>query len=593
VAAVALVGVTAGIMWWYLGADRSSPRTTRFVITLPAGEIIATASGSRNVVISPDGSQIVYLTRQGAGATLWVRRLDQLEPTRLIASALNLLGPSISPDGKWVAFSENGNIQKIPLSGGPAVMVAQRAAGVAGVGIDWIDNDTLVFTTSDRTTGLQMVSADGGTPTVLTQPNRAEGEEEHAFPAAVVGHRAVVFTIIAVAGGNHQVAVLDIATGTRHVLIRGGSAAAYVPSGHLVYAQGGALHAIRFDPDRLQVLGDSVPVTQDVAVGPGGSAEFAVSPMGTLVYVPPGPESPTQIRTAVWVNRQGIEQPIEGLPQRAYLMARIAPDETRIAFDVRDQAYDIWSWDIRYRTLTPVTVDAGQDMFPVWTPNSKRILFGSSREGAAALYSQAADGSGTAEKLAAASSNLLPLSISPDGTQLVFRDNDGRAGGPNLGVLSLETRTTSALLAADEYTEDNAAISPDGRWLAYESTESGRREVYVRPFPDVSGRRIPISSAGGMKPAWTRNGRELCYLDLNDYMVVVPVETTGEFTRGEVTRLFPAPYFFTAARNYDVTRDGQRFLMLKDPPLGPAGRSPTPINVVLNWTGELKQRVGK
>ena len=594
-AAIALAAATGGLVWWYFRPATAPRRPTRFVITLAADERIATGSGSRNVVISPDGSQIVYLTRGGAGGSLWVRRLDQVDPTRLIASALNLSAPAISPDGKWVAFSENSNIQKLPIAGGPAVMVAQRAGGVGVVNIDWIDNDTLVFATADPTTGLQTVSADGGTPAVLTKPDRSKGEEDHMFPSALPGGRAVLFTITAVTGAdNYQIVVLDISSGTYKTLIRTGSAATYVPTGHLVYAEGGGLRAVRVDPARMEVTGEPVSVVPAVAMRAGWAADYAISPTGTLVYIVGGSERASEIRTAVWVDRQGMEQPIEGLPPRAYLMARISPDGTRIAFDVRDQAYDIWSWDLRYRTLTPVTVDAAQDMFPVWTPDGKRIVFSSSRAGSPALYSQAADGSGEVQKLAAGASNLLPLTISPDGQRLVFRDNDGRSAGPDLGLLSLESKTASVLLGAAEYAEDNASISPDGRWIAYESSESGRREVYVRPFPDVGSGRIPISSGGGTKPLFAPNGRELFYFDsASGYMLAVPVKTSGEFTRGAPARLFPARYFFTQARNYDVTSDGQRFLMLKDPPSETGDRTPTPINVVVDWFEELKQRVAK
>jgi eukaryotic-like serine/threonine-protein kinase len=320
-----------------------------------------------------------------------------------------------------------------------------------------------------------------------------------------------------------------------------------------------------------------------------GTADFALSQTGTLVHVPAGDGS-TDARTAVWVNRQGREEPIEGLPPRAYLMARVSPDASRIAFDVRDQDFDIWTWDIRSRVLSRVTLDAAQDMFPVWHPDGKRIIFSSSRGGTPTLYWQAADGTGEAQKLIDSTINRLPLTIDHDGKQLVFRDNDGRETGPDLGLLSMETRKASVLLGAGEYAEDNASISPDGQWIAYESSESGQREVYVRPFPDVGGGRTQISSAGGLKPVWAHTGRELFYLDGSAHIVAVPVQTRGAFSRGPAVQLFAAPYYFTQARNFDLAADG-RFLMLKNPSNAAAERPPAFIHVAVDWIEELKARL--
>ncbi len=592
-AAALALALLAGGAVWYVRPSPEPPRPARFVIQIGGEESIPPASPSPTIAISPDGTQIAYLTRRASAMTLWVRQLDQWEPLRLTDPSTILSSPAISPDGKWVAFTEGGNLQKVAITGGSSATVGRRVAGVVTLGMTWADQDTIVFASGDPTTGLLSVSANGGEPRALTKPDRSKGEGDHTLPSALPGGRAVLFTVTAATGGgNNQVAVLDVPSGSYKTLIPSGSAPRYVATGHLVYADEGGLRAVRFDPERLEVVGEPASVVDALSMRPDGAADYAVSESGTLIYVPAGVDVTTEQRNAVWVNRQGTEEPIQGLPARAYLMARVSPDGSRIAFDIRDQQFDIWTWDIRFRTLSRLTLDPAQDMFPVWTPDSARIVFSSSRGGTSGLYAQAADGSSEAQKLTdSATSNQLPLTISRDGQHLVFRDNDGRGAGPNIGLLSMENRTATALLHGDGYAEDNASISPDGRWMAYESTESGRREIYVRPFPAVDSGRTQISSASGSKPVWAPNGRELFYLDDNANMMTVPVQTAGTFTRGMPTLLFAAPaYYYTQGRNFDVSSDGQRFLMLKHPQRDATPRGPATINVVVNWIGELKAR---
>jgi hypothetical protein len=224
-------------------------------------------------------------------------------------------------------------------------------------------------------------------------------------------------------------------------------------------------------------------------------------------------------------------------------------------------------------------------------PDGKRIVFSSTREGTPALFWQASDGSSAAERLGQSGNNQLPLSVSPDGKLVVFRDNTGREAGPDVSLLSLEEKRSSKLLEG-EYAEDNATISPDGRWIAYESGESGGREVFVRPFPNVGDGRVQVSAGGGLKPVWARNGRELFYVDADTNMMAVPVQTGGSFERGAPQRLFSAkPYQFSQVRNFDVSADGQRFLMLKDPAGRTAERPAGNVNVIVNWFAELESRV--
>jgi serine/threonine protein kinase/Tol biopolymer transport system component len=586
--ALAASASVAAVVTWAVTRPGPSPivQPVRFTIA-PSGDAISVGSPHADLAITPDGTHVVYIAG-GASGGLWVRRLDQLEAVQLRGlPGINLSGPAISPDSKWIAFASATDLMRVSLTGGSPISLTNAASTTRGIA--WRSDDTIVFATNDTATGLLSVPAAGGDPTVLTKPDPQKGEFDHLFPSVLPGGRAVLFTITTPSGlDSAQVAVLDLVSGDQKILVRGGSQAVYAQSGHLIYAAGGALRAVRFDPARLEVLSDPTPVVDQVVTKTSGAADFSISTNGTLVFVPGGGGA-TAMRSLVWVTREGVEEPIKGVPPRAFFMARLSPDGSRIALDVRDQQNDIWIWDLAQETLTPLTIDRAQDMFPVWTPIGNRVIFASNRTGVGNLYWQAADGTGVAEQLVTSLNTQYGLSITEDGRQLVIRDNSAR--GADLSVVHVDEKRRVEPLLQGAYVEDNGAISPDGQWLAYESTESGRSEVYVRPFPNVNSGRFPISTAGGSKPVWAPNGRELFYLDGDGHMTAVPVQTTGAFTRGAPKKLFTTRYFGTNARNYDVSRDGQKFLMIKE--LSGAATPATPINVVLNWFEELNARVGR
>jgi len=417
------------------------------------------------------------------------------------------------------------------------------------------------------------VSADGGTPVVLTKPNAADGEIDHVFPSFLPNGDVVLFTITGKSGiGNAQVAVLDLKTGKRKTLIRGGSDARYIDTGHLLYASAGALYAVRFNPSSLKVLSDPVSVVENVLTKPSGAPDFSVSGHGTLVYVAGNVEASQ--RSLVWVDRQGHEERINA-PPHAYMYPRLSPDGTRVALDIREQDNDIWVWDLAHENLARVTTDPALDVAPVWTPDGRDIIFASTRTGVRDLYRQPADGSRPAERLTESASDQYPLSISPDGTQLVVRTekNDNPVFGFDLSLLRLSSpmspRDRSAQpaiprLIQTTFPKDNGIISPNGRWLAYESNESTQYQIYVAPFPDVASGRWQVSSAGGRSPLWAPNGRELFYLDANGFLTRVPVDTSGAFDYGKPARVLYTSYYTVNIRTYDVSRDGQKFLMIKN-----------------------------
>jgi len=428
---------------------------------------------------------------------------------------------------------------------------------------------------------------------VLTRPNRGQGELDHLWPEVLPGGRAVLFTITTGAAiDSAQIAVLDLRTREQKVLIRGGSHARYASSGHLVYGVAGTLRAVAFDLSRLEVLGTPVPALEQVMTTAGGIANIGISGSGTLVYVPGGVPAGPQ-RTMVWVDRQGREDPLDA-PPHFYRYPRISPDGARVAVEA---IVDIWIWDLARKTLTRFTFDPGQDQYPVWTPDGRRVLFRSQRSGPHNIFWQAADGTEAVERLTESPNEQTPYSVSPDGTRLVFRE-DVRATGQDLKGLTLQAERRAEPLVQTAFNELNGEISPDGRWLIYESNESGREEIYLRPFPDANSGRWQISAGGGRTPVWARSGKELFYRAPDGAVMGVAVEVAGDdanFRAGTPAKLVEGGYLTVGAttspgRTYDVSLDGQRFLLIKELATD-ATSVPREIVVVENWFEELKRLV--
>ncbi len=371
----------------------------------------------------------------------------------------------------------------------------------------------------------------------------------------------------------------------------GGSNPHYAASGHLVYGVGGTLRAVAFDLDRLQVQGTPVPVVERVVMKPSGAANFSLARDGSLVYLAGDLQSPA--RTLVWVDRQGREAPIPA-PPRGYLYPRLSPDGRRVALDVRDQENDIWIWAFDGQTLTRLTFDSSFDQSPVWTPDGARVVYSSGST--PNLFWRAADGTGAAERLAEAPTAMAGNSFSPDGTSLVAWQLNPKTGA-DLSLLALPgglergpTRDARPLLATP-FREQNAEVSPDGAWLAYQSNESGTDEIYVRPFPDVEQGRWQVSTGGGTQPLWARRGRELFYRAPDGKLMAVPIQPGPSFTRRNAAVVVDRAYFVGSGgilgRTYDVSPDATRFLMIKDA----AAATATQLVVVLNFFEELKRLV--
>lgn len=546
-----------------------------------------------SLAITPDLSKVVYV---GNNRTqVFVRPFDDLAPVAIASGGL-LRGLFVSPDGQWVGFIDNAvTLKKVAITGGPAVVLTRLTGAPRGA--TWLHDDTIVFATLGSP-ALQRVSAVGGTPTVLVEPDTAAGEVAYGWPQALPGGRSVLFTVVTEQGGFDtyrgrgglleagSIAILDVETMTRKVLVRGGNLGKYVRSGHLVYVAAGAFWAAPFDLGRLELTGPAIPVLPKAGAAEARVEDFAIAVDGTLVYREN--TTGTGMRTLVWVDRAGMETAIAA-PPRAYEYPAISPDGTKIAVAILDQENDIWMWDLRRERLTRATFDSRGDTLPVWTPDGARLVFASQREsGNYNLWWQAADGSGTAERLTRSSVSQFPTGISPDGTRVLFWETMAASGRDVLAV-SLEGKRHISTLVQTPFEDRDAIISPDGRWLAYYSDSSGRFEIYVRPFPDTGAGLWQVSTEGGTQPLWARSGRELFYLGADGTLMRVPVEATGRmWSAGAPEVMSRERYFFEGTpvgRTYDVSPDGQRFLRIKVPP------SPARTVVVQHWDRELARRV--
>ena len=575
--AVLVAALVGGIIVWSLTRP-APPRLARFAISEPPNVFI-NPGFTPTVTISPDGTRIVYV---GPGEQLYVRAVDQLEAVALRGGVGR--NPFISPDGNWVGFrSEGDNLEKVSIHGGPPVVLSEGLGGIAGA--SWGADDRIIFGT-EATNGLFRVSAAGGgerEPLTTLE----EGESGHLWPEILPGGRTVVFTVEK-GQANFEIAALNLETGERKLLIPGGSNPHYAATGHIVYGIEGTLRAVPFDLDALEVKGDPIPVLEGVVTQVRGDAHFSLAEDGTLAYVP-GTGSFSQQLTFVWVDREGHEEPVAAEP-RAYQEFTLSPDGSQIAVRVRiDNSDDVWIYDLGRDTTTRLTFDPAGERYPVWTPDGQKVAFGYVG-GALPMSWKAADGTGEVEPLGENSTYHVPEAFSPDGTVLVFEERVGTdLAISRLGMLSLEGERAPTLLLDTEFSERNATLSPDGRWMAYESDESGQFEVYVRPFPDVNAGRWQVSNDGGTWPLWAPDGRELFYVG-PQAMMSVAVETEPTFALGTRESLFDmALYRRLINRRVAISPDSQQFLLLKEGGESEDTAAPPSIVVVQNWFEELKQ----
>ena len=576
--ACVLIAAIATVALWNRKSPASLQPVSRFALTLPSGQSLAGISGSRahSLVISPDGSQIAYVASQSGVQQLFLKLINSLE-SRPVAGTEGSQMPFFSPDSQWLGFfTGDGKLKKVSVSGGPVVALSDLAK-LSVTGASWGLRGEIVIGTLF---GLVQVQATGGTPEPLSTVEAGEGE--HIWPEFLPGGDAVVY--VQGTPANPQVAVYSTKTRKHHVLAAG-SDPLYSPTGHLLYVLSGVLMAAPFDARRFEITGPAVPLVEGLmqysyTASLPLSADYSLSTNGTLVYVP-GAARTTPLKM-VWVNRNGAVQPLSA-PARAYVMPKISPDGRRIAVGVSDKDSQVWIYDLAQGTLNRLTFQGTNNTAPLWSPDGKRIAFISNQAGQRNIFWQFADGSGGLERLTTSPSVDIPNSFSPDGKLLAYAEID-LSTGYDILVIGLGDRKPKPFLQTPR-NENVPLFSSDGRWMAYASDESGRFEIYVVPYPGPGG-KWQISTEGGREPAWNRNGRELFYRN-GEKMMAVAINTQSGFSASTPKVLFEGRYqtLTSSTPNYDVSADGQRFLMLQ------ATEEPAQIDVVLNWSEELKQKV--
>jgi Tol biopolymer transport system component len=565
----------------------------------------AAAPAGNAAVVSPDGSQLAFVAQpHGGGAPrLYVRRLDQLTATPL-AGTEGAGGPFFSPDGQWLGFFGGGRLKKIAVTGGAPVTLADAPSARGG---SWAEDGTIIFTPNSGNGSLWRVPAAGGTAERLTTP--APGEATHRWPQVLPGGRAVLYTVSATTGGgaytNVWLAVQPLPTGTPHVVQRGGLYGRYLPSGlgspkraereggHLTWVLDGTLFAAPFDLATLAVTGPAVPVVPGV-VSTSGGAQVDVSHTGTLVYLPGG-DNRDAAAPLDWLTRDGKTMPLRATPA-TWSGVQIAPDGRRLAFALTDAAnIDVWTYDVARDALTRLTFDPGADRNPVWTPDGRGLVYASARGGGAQnLYWQRADGSGDATRLTTSPNTQYPGSWHPSGRFLAFQETRPQTGN-DLLILPVEGDEASGwkpgtptVFMGGPFAEQNPRFSPDGRWLAYESTESGGSEIYVRPFPGPGG-KWEISTGGGTNAVWSRARRELLYRAPDGRIMVVPYTAAGDALQAEKPRVWsetPVQLRPPGGASFDLHPDGERVAMAPGTE-APAG--PTHVTLIFNFFDELRR----
>jgi serine/threonine protein kinase len=575
--------IVVGLALWAFRPSGSKP-VTRFVIPLPPGQYLTTRN---SLAISPDGSRIVYAAGPGVlDSRLYIRAMDGWEAREIPGTEGESSHPFFSADGQWLGFAKSGNLMKVALSGGaPANLNAsiRDLNNASFFGASWGARGTIAYVSGAVGPVEQFSDSGGNNVSPLTRLEK--GEVTHRWPEFLPSGNGLLFDASSLAGPSPTGQVSKIGAqslaGDRRNLLTGGFRPRYAASGHLLYVQGSNLMAAPFDPEKLALLGPSVMVQEGVAVDLNNlSAEYSISSTGTLIYVP-GSAMTRQLKL-VWVDRKGVERPVPA-PTRNYVLPRISPDGQRVTVGIEEAESQVWLYDLRRDNLTRLTFAGGMNVDPIWTPDGKRIVY----KGAAnRLYWQPADGSASAELLTSSelAANNVPGSWTPDGKVLTFMEIN-----PNTGydVYTLKDGKPQPFVNTPSL-ETAPRFSTDGRFIAYASDESGRLEVYVRPYPGPGG-KWQISTEGGSEPLWNPKGRELFYRSGNK-MMAVDVAIQPTFSAGKPKLLFEGAYVPTPRSfpDYDVSPDGQKFLMLK---ADAQTQGPTQINVVLNWFDELKQKV--
>jgi serine/threonine-protein kinase len=538
------------------------------------------------VAISPDGRRLAYLASVSGGSTrLFTRTLDQPQATE-VAGTEGVTNPSFSPDGQWVLFFDGNRVKKVSVGGGAAVPLMEMAifAGAA-----WADERTLVIG-SGVEQGLVRASSDGGSVTKVLTPRG--NEIFYAMPSMLPGGNEVLISVYS-APPNTDTAFIDVLSlkdGSRKTIARGATSARYLPSGHLIYSNRNTVFALPFDVERREPRGAAVPVLTDVAYDPAsGIPQMDISRDGTLVYRR-NVAGEAGTSTLAWHNADGKRQTLRARTARYASTPRVSPDGKKLATTIREGAsQDIWIYDLERDSMTRLTFGTQTFVSPVWSPDGRFIICGSIGNG---LFWTRADGGGQPQPLVGGRKGIsFPHAIASDGKRLVYYEV---SGSPQIWSVTLDQSDGLKAGPPERYliarsADAAAAFSPDGRWLAYESNESGRPEIYVRPFPTAAsggGGKWQVSNNGGTWPIWPAKGGEILYRSGEQVMAVAYTAAADSFSPDKPTVRATTT---GSAPGFDVAPDGRLLLMV--PTLAPGSATEHTLMFVQNFYDELRRRV--
>jgi len=571
--ALAVWGVTQGNA---TNLPRATP-VARFALALPDQELEVEISGP-SVAISRDGQQFAWVARSGDSVQLYLRAASELE-AKALEGTEDARSPFFSPDGRWIGFFSSSAIWKVSVSGGAPVKITDYS-GIRR-GAMWGANGSVVFSAGDS---LRRVSAEGGASTVIAAPKVEEREKSLRFPEWLNGGEAVLFT----AGSadmdtwdDATIGVLSLDTGDVRTLIEGGTNARYSSTGHIVYVRGERLFAAPFDASTLEIIGAPAVVLEPVSTFPfNGPAQFALSPSATLLYAPGPPYTSTG--RVVEVSREGAVVPLVETPRPAGSLD-VAPDGERFAIELQGANHSIWIFDRVRGALTPF-LSGFNNFGPLWSRDGNALAWRNDERGIFDIFVVSADGAGERERLSPVDGPpAYPSSWSPDGRFLLYRRQALDTLG-DLMVLPLDGDRTPRVFLSTDAEESDGRFSPGGNWVAYESDESGRFEIYLRSFPDA-GSKWQVSTAGGRRPRWNPRGGELFY-QIDDKMMAVAIELDDKPVMGPPRLLFDKRIRSLGRPYYEVTPDGERFIMVDDVDAVPRPRS---LVVIQNFAEEIKR----
>lgn len=563
-----------------------APETRSIAFSVPPPE----KSAFTSISVSPDGRRLAFTASSAGGKSLlWVRALDAIAPHPL-PDTEGAYGPFWSPDSRWIAFFAGGKLKKIDPSGGRAQTLCSIETNI-GAGGTWNREDVILFTPNFQSP-LFRVSAKGGAPLQVTAFDRGRRESSHRWPDFLPDGRH--FLYLALSYQNNAIYAGSLDSHQVKRVLGTSSRAMYAPPGYLLFVREETLMRQPFDPRRLELEGEPIPVAEPVGAG-FGQVGYAVSESGVLAYG----AGAARDRQLAWFDREGKKSSVVGTPGR-YNDVSLSPDEKRVAvtlYDERTDNGDVWLIETSRSAATRLTFHASLDYCPVWSPSGNRIVFASLRDGPVNLYEKASQSGGEDTLLLGGPTAKYPHSWSPDGRFLVYSAADENSSSRNLWALAPSGDRKAVRLTAGPFEKSQAQISPDGRWMAYISNETGNWEVYIQPFSPEGARpgknappggRWQISTGGGVQPRWARNGKELFYFAPDRKLMAVEVKTVPEFEASRPKPLFEANSFApvaTVVYRYAVSADGQRFLI--NSPVDEANISP--ITVIVNWTAALRR----